>query len=225
KPIIQQHGMTVGELARYFNGELLPKEAPGGSVDLEVVQVHGWNAKSFAQDAGLPWVPPSPNMPTPDTASVYVGTGFFEGTNISEGRGTTRPFELIGAPYLDYHYSDRLNARRLPGVDFREAYFVPTFNKYVNETCAGVQLHVTDLRSFQPIATAVAMLVEASRYDDFAWRQDSWDTKRPFWIDKLSGSTRLRTMIDAGKDADEVVAAWAGEVAAFERTRKQYLLY
>jgi uncharacterized protein YbbC (DUF1343 family) len=224
KEIVQQHGMTVGELARFYNGEFLP-EATGHSVDLEVVEVKGWLPDSRAQDHDLPWVPPSPNVPTADTALAYVGTGFFEGTNISEGRGTTRPFEMVGAPYLDHHWGDRLNERNLPGVEFREAYFVPTFSKYVDQTCAGVQIHVTDVRAYQPIRTAVALLVEAKRYDEFAWRQDSWDPERPFWIDKLSGSPRLRTMIDAGADADEVVGAWADEVAAFEARREPYLLY
>jgi uncharacterized protein YbbC (DUF1343 family) len=225
KEIIQQHGMTVGELARYFNGELLPGEGDGGHVDLDVVQVRGWDPESCAQESDLPWVPPSPNMPTADTAAVYAGTCYFEGTNISEGRGTTRPFEFVGAPYLDYHYSDRLNARGLPGVRFREAYFVPTFSKYQGETCAGVQTVVTDLHRFRPIATAVAMLVEAHKYPDFAWREDSWDPKRPFWIDKLSGSPRLRTMIDDGADEQKCVDAWEDEVRAFVRTRRQYLLY
>lgn len=225
KPIIQQHGMTVGELARYFNGELLPGEGKGGRAELEVVELRGWDTGSVAAADGQPWVPPSPNMPTPDTATVYPGTGYFEGTNLSEGRGTTRPFEFIGAPYLDYHYSDRLNARELPGVLFREGYFVPTFGKYETETCAGVQVHVTDPDRFRPVLAAVAMLVEARRYDDFAWREDSWDPERPFWIDKLSGSTRLRDMIDSGGEPDEVAAAWSGEVRDFERTRRQYLLY
>ncbi|MGK5500737.1 exo-beta-N-acetylmuramidase NamZ family protein [Streptomyces sp. URMC 125] len=223
--IVQQHGMTVGELARYFNGELLPKEGPGGTVELEVVPVRGWDPYSTAHEHGLPWVPPSPNMPTPDTAVVYAGTGYFEGTNLSEGRGTTRPFELIGAPYLDHRYSDRLNARKLPGVRFREGYFVPTFGKHTGTTCGGVQIHVTDPRRYEPVTTAVAMLVEARRYDAFAWRQDAWDTRRPFWIDKLSGSPRLRGMVDAGKDVDEITAAWREEVRAFERTRRAYLLY
>ncbi|MCI0384223.1 exo-beta-N-acetylmuramidase NamZ domain-containing protein [Streptomyces sp. CNQ085] len=224
--IIQQHGMTVGELARYFNGELMPKEGEGGKQsELEVVPVRGWDPYSTAHGNGLPWVPPSPNMPTADTAVVYAGTGYFEGTNLSEGRGTTRPFEFVGAPYLDHRYSDRLDARELPGVRFREGYFAPTFGKHTGTTCAGVQIHLTDPRRYEPIPTAVAMLVEARRYPGFAWRQDSWDTRRPFWIDKLSGSPRLREMIDAGKDADEVVAAWREEVRAFERTRRAYLLY
>ncbi|OEU96814.1 exo-beta-N-acetylmuramidase NamZ domain-containing protein [Streptomyces nanshensis] len=223
KPIIQQHGLTVGELARYFNGELLPDEGKGGKANLEVVRVRGWDPSTPAQETGLPWVPPSPNMPFPDTATAYAGTGYFEGTNLSEGRGTTRPFEFIGAPWLDYRYSDRLNARKLPGVRFREGYFVPTFSKHEGKTCAGVQLHITDPRSYRPIATAVAMLAEAAEYKDFAWRKD--DDPRPYWIDKLSGSTRLRTMLDDGKSVEEVTAAWEDEVRAFDRTRRQYLLY
>ncbi|PJE99726.1 DUF1343 domain-containing protein [Streptomyces carminius] len=222
--IVQQHGMTVGELAGYFNGELLPREG-GGAVELEVVRLRGWDPYSTAHEHGLPWVPPSPNMPTPDTAAVYAGTGYFEGTNLSEGRGTTRPFEFIGAPYLDHRYGDRLNARKLPGVRFREAWFTPTSGKHTGVLCAGVQLHVTDPRRYEPIPTAVAMLVEARRHEGFAWRQDSWDAARPFWIDKLSGSPRLREMIDAGEDAGAVVAAWREEVRAFERTRRAYLLY
>jgi uncharacterized protein YbbC (DUF1343 family) len=224
KEIVQQHGMTVGELARFYNGEFLPADA-GREVELDVVKVHGWRPDERAQDYDLPWPPPSPNMPTPDTALVYVGTCFFEGTNVSEGRGTTRPFEIVGAPYLDYHWGDRLNAHGLPGVEFREAYFVPTFNKYVGETCAGVQLHVTNPHTYEPIPTAVAMLVEAKKYDGFTWRYDSYDPERPYWIDKLSGSPRLRTMLDAGASVDEAVGAWREEVAEFDAKRRQYLLY
>lgn len=224
KPIIQQHGMTVGELARYFNGELLPDEGDGGKVELEVVRVRGWDPGSTAQSTGLPWVPPSPNMPTADTASAYAGTGYFEGTNLSEGRGTTQPFQFVGAPYLDYRYSDRLNAHGLPGVRFREGYFVPTFSKHTGKTCAGVQLVVTDPEKYEAVPTAVAMLVEARKYDAFEWREDA-DPKRPFWIDKLSGSPRLREMVDAGSEVREIVAAWRSEVRDFERTRRPYLLY
>lgn len=235
KPIIQQHGLTVGELARYFNGELLPGEGKGesegkdkgGRVSLEVVPMHGWSPWLPVQDqeGGLPWVPPSPNMPFPDTASAYAGTGYFEGTNLSEGRGSPRPFEFVGAPYLDYRFSDRLNSRRLPGVRFRECYYVPTFDKYEGRTCAGVQLQITDPGSFRPVPTAVAMLAEARAYDGFAWRKDDADRKRPYWIDKLSGSSRLRHMLDDGASVAEVTAAWRGEVEDFEAKRRQYLLY
>jgi len=227
KPIVQQHGLTVGELARYFNGELLPGEGSGGRVRLDVVRLRGWSPQRPVQDqqAGRPWVPPSPNMPFPDTALAYAGTGLFEGTNLSEGRGSARPFEFVGAPYLDYRFSDRLNSRRLPGVRFREAYFVPTFDKYKGKTCAGVQLHITDPDRFQPIPIAVAMLAEARAYDGFAWRKDDTDRERPYWVDKLSGSARMRHMLDDGASADAVTAAWRGEVAEFEARRRKYLLY
>ncbi|WP_290863069.1 DUF1343 domain-containing protein [Hamadaea sp.] len=231
KEIIQQHGMTVGELARYFNSVFLPTEA-GRAVDLEVVELRHWKRTMFAADLDLPWVMPSPNMPTPDTALVYPGTGLFEGvSSISEGRGTTRPFELIGglATDFDYHWSDRLNARDLPGVRFREAYFVPTVAgqhpPMLNQLCAGVEVKVVDRAAYDPIRTAVAMLVEARKYPAFAWRYDSYDPIRPYWVDKLTGSTRLRTMIDAGADVDDVVGAWSGELAAFERQRQPFLLY
>ncbi len=231
KEIIQQHGMTVGELARYFNAVFLPAEA-GRAVDLEVVTCKHWKRNMFAADTDVPWVMPSPNMPTPDTALVYPGTGLFEGvSSISEGRGTTRPFELVGglATDFDYHWADRLNARELPGVRFREAYFVPTIAGHhpplLNKLCAGVEVRVTDRAAYDPIRTAVAMLVEARRYPAFAWRADSYDPVRPYWVDKLTGSTRLRTMIDAGADVDDVVGAWSAELAAFEQQRRPYLLY
>ncbi|MEW2220312.1 DUF1343 domain-containing protein [Streptomyces sp. NPDC006990] len=224
KPIIQQHGMTVGELARYFNGALLPREGDGRQVELEVVRVRGWSPRTPAQETGLAWVPPSPNVPTPDTATAYAGTGYFEGTNLSEGRGTTLPFQFIGAPFLDHHYSDRLNALGLPGVRFREGYFVPTFSKHQGRTCAGVQLLVTDPARYRAVPTAVAMLREAMRYDGFAWREDA-DPERPFWIDKLSGSSRLREMLDAGRGLEAITKAWRAEVRDFERARRPYLLY
>lgn len=224
REIVQQHGMTVGELARFFNGEFLAREA--GAVDLDVVWCADWRRDVRYADMDLPWVLPSPNMPTPDTALVYPGTCLFEGVaNISEGRGTTRPFELVGAPYLDYHWSDRLNAYDLPGVRFREAYFQPTFSKHTGVLCAGVEVKVTDRYAYQPIRTAVAMLVEAKRYPDFVWRQDTWDTRRPYWVDKLSGSPRLREMINAGAGVDDVVGAWADELAEFRARRQQYLYY
>ncbi|RZU53744.1 uncharacterized protein YbbC (DUF1343 family) [Krasilnikovia cinnamomea] len=219
KPIAQQHGMTVGELARLFNGEFVGADA-GRTVALEVVACRGWVPGTGA--FGAPWVLPSPNMPTLDTALVYPGTAMFEGVaTITEGRGTTRPFELVGGPGLDHHWGDRLNAAGLGGVRFREAYFTPTAGRFAGTLCAGVEVRVSDRWAFDPVRTGVAMLVEARRYPHFAWRVDAG----AYWIDKLTGSDRLRAMVDAGAGADEAVAAWGAELAAFEARRRPYLLY
>ncbi|MFJ6068554.1 exo-beta-N-acetylmuramidase NamZ domain-containing protein [Streptomyces tendae] len=214
QPIAQAHGMTVAELALLFNGEFLTSPVP-----LETVTMSGWRRSEFYDAWGLPWVPPSPNMPTPECALVYSGTCLFEGTNLSEGRGTTRPFELLGAEGVDGGWAAAANELGLPGVRFREAYFAPTFSKFQGKTVGGVQLHVHDRAAFDPVRTGIALLVTAKRtWDGFAWRSDNW-------IDKLTGSTQVRTMIDAGADTDEVVAGWEAELAAFRRTRRQYLLY
>lgn len=224
--IVQQHGMTVGELARLFNGEFLPQDEKAQLKELLVIRMLGWKPRDLFQDTGLEWVMPSPNMPTPDTALLYPGTGMFEGTNLSEGRGTTRPFELIGAPFMDYRWAEALNARRIPGVRFREAYFTPTFSKHANKVCAGVQVHLTDPYELDAIRVGVEMLVSAKAlYPEFEWRNDAWDKTRPYWIDKLTGSSRLREMITAGASADAVIAAWRAELAAFDKLRQRYLLY
>jgi uncharacterized protein YbbC (DUF1343 family) len=224
--IIQVHGMTVGELARFFNERFLPQKAGAAVEDLQVVEVEGWRRDMLFEETGLLWVLPSPNMPTPTTALLYPGTCLFEGTNLSEGRGTTRPFELIGAPYVDYRWTEWLTGRDLPGVLFREAYFNPIQSKHVGEVCGGVQVHVTDAAAVDPVRVGVEMLVGLTTlYPDFAWRQDAWDTARPFWIDKLTGSPRLRTQIDDGASAADVVAAWKRETAQFAADRRRYLLY
>ncbi|GAA3272399.1 MULTISPECIES: exo-beta-N-acetylmuramidase NamZ family protein [Streptomyces] len=214
QPISQAHGMTVAELALLFNAEFL--ETP---VALETVKMSGWKRSDFYDASGLPWVPPSPNMPTPETALVYSGTCLFEGTNLSEGRGTTRPFELLGAEGVDGRWAAAANELELPGVRFREAYFAPTFSKFQGKTIGGVQLHVHDRERFDPVRTGIGLLITAKRsWDGFAWRADNW-------IDKLTGSTQVRTMIDAGADTDEVVAGWQSELAAFRRKRREHLLY
>ncbi|WP_330280227.1 DUF1343 domain-containing protein [Streptomyces sp. NBC_00056] len=214
REISQAHGMTVTELARLFNGEYLAKP-----VELETVRMTGWKRRDFYDASGLPWVPPSPNMPTPDTALVYSGTCLFEGTNLSEGRGTTRPFELLGAEGVDGRWAASANELHLPGVDFREAYFAPTFSKFQGKTIGGVQIHVRDRAAYDPVRTGIALLVTAKKsWSGFAWRSDNW-------IDKLTGSTQVRTMIDAGASTDEVVAAWQGELAAFRAVRSRYLAY
>ncbi|MBD3782053.1 MAG: DUF1343 domain-containing protein [Micrococcales bacterium] len=227
KEIVQAHGMTVGELARFFDGEFLEADEGRTLGDaLEVVQVAGWSRETVFADTGLTWVLPSPNMPTPDTALVYPGTCLFEGTNLSEGRGTTRPFELVGAPFVDHRWAERLVARDVPGVTFREAYFNPVASKFTGEVCGGVQVHVTDPGRLDGPRLGAEMLVAAKAlHPEFAWRKDSYDPQRPYWVDKLTGSTRLREMVDAGASADEVVGAWRSELAAFERRRRPYLLY
>ncbi|MGW6794745.1 exo-beta-N-acetylmuramidase NamZ family protein [Streptomyces chartreusis] len=214
RPVSQAHGMTVAELARLFNGEFLTTPVP-----LETVRMSGWKRSSFYDAWGLPWVPPSPNMPTPDTALVYSGTCLFEGTNLSEGRGTTRPFELLGAEGIDRRWAEAAEALGLPGVHFREAYFAPTFSKFQGRTVGGVQIHIHDRAAYDPVRTGIALLVTAKKvWSGFAWRPDNW-------IDKLTGNTRVRTLIDAGASADEVVADWQQELSAFRRTRREYLLY
>ncbi|GAA2519090.1 DUF1343 domain-containing protein [Streptomyces gobitricini] len=214
EPIAQAHGMTVAELARLFNGEFLAKP-----VDLATVRMSGWRRSDFFDTTGLPWVPPSPNMPTPDTALVYPGTCLFEGTNLSEGRGTTRPFELLGAEGVDRRWAEAANALELPGVHFREAYFAPVFSKFQGKTVGGVQLHVDDREAFDPVRTGIGLLVTAKRsWSGFAWRADNW-------IDKLTGSTKVRTLIDAGAGTDEVVGAWEADLAVFRAVRRRYLAY
>ncbi|MET8946505.1 DUF1343 domain-containing protein [Streptomyces sp. NPDC004542] len=214
QPIAQAHGMTVAELARLFDAEFL-----GGRVALETVLMTGWRRSEFHDATGLPWVPPSPNMPTPDTALVYSGTCLFEGTNLSEGRGTTRPFELLGAEGIDGRWAAAVNELGLPGVRLREAYFAPTFSKFQGKTVGGVQIHVHDRAAYDPVRTGIALLVTAKKvWSGFAWRSDDW-------IDKLTGSARVRTMIDAGAGPDEVTGAWQEELAAFRSIRKEYLRY
>ncbi|MCX5241857.1 exo-beta-N-acetylmuramidase NamZ family protein [Streptomyces prunicolor] len=214
QPIAQAHGMTVAELARLFNGEFLTKPVP-----LETVLMTGWKRSEFYDAWSLPWVPPSPNMPTPDTALVYSGTCLFEGTNLSEGRGTTRPFELLGAEGIDGRWAAEVNQLALPGVHFREAYFAPTFSKFQGKTVGGVQIHIHDRAAYDPVRTGIALLVTAKKvWSGFSWRSDNW-------IDKLTGSARVRTAIDAGAGTDEVVAGWQAELKAFRRVRTEYLLY
>ena len=221
KEIVQQHGMTVGELARFFDGEFLQAEVGARLSELTVLEVSGWRREQTFVDTGLTWVLPSPNMPTPDTALLYPGTCLFEATNLSEGRGTTRPFEIIGAPYIDYKWAEALASKKIPGVDFREAYFTPTFSKNVGKVCGGVQVHITDPAKVEAITAATHMMVEAKRlYAEFDWRGDAGR-----WIDLLTGSTRFRDMLMAGAPAAEIVGSWREELSEWNRRRHEYLLY
>ena len=222
--IVQQHGMTAGEIARFFNGVQLPAAGQQRVAELNVIEVDGWQADTLFADTGLPWILPSPNMPTPSTALLYPGTCLFEATNLSEGRGTTKPFELIGAPYVDHHWAADLNDLDLPGVQFREAYFTPTFSKHVGVVCGGVQVHVLEPAKIDAIAVATHMLTTLrDRYDDFGWR--AGDNPPGRWIDLLTGSSRFRTQFDGGASAATIMRAWRTELADFERRRRPYLLY
>jgi len=223
--IVQAHGMTVGELARYFDGELMLRAAGQTLGDhLSVIEVQNWSGEMIFADTGLAWVPPSPNMPTADTAVLYPGTGLFEATNLSEGRGTTRPFELIGAPYVDHRWAELLNQRNLDGVWFREAYFTPTFSKNAGQVCGGVQVHILDPYAVDPLLVATEMLVGLkSLYHGFGWR--TGDSYPGYWADRLTGSPRFREQLDAGASAAEITEAWQQELAGFVRTRRRYQLY
>jgi uncharacterized protein YbbC (DUF1343 family) len=221
KPIVQQPGMTAGELAKMFNELFLPGDTGGKRLSsLEIVPVRGLRRDELFLDTNLPWVLPSPNMPTGDTALLYPGTCLFEGTVMSEGRGTCRPFEMIGAPNIDWHWAETLNTMNLPGVRFRENYYVPTFSKFVGQTCGGVQVHITDPRRIDAIRTAVAMIVTAKKLypSIFGWTPNNY-------VDNLSGSDRLRTMVDAGASTEDIVGAWQAELARFRTEREPFLLY
>jgi uncharacterized protein YbbC (DUF1343 family) len=222
-PIPLRHGMTVGELARLVN------EHFGVGAELEVVSLGGWRRSMYHDDTGLPWVLPSPNLPTLDSAIAYAGTVLLEGTNCSEGRGTTRPFEIIGAPWIvAAHFAARLNAAGLPGAYFRPVDFEPTVQKHAKQACGGCQIHVTDRHSFQPVLTAVAVISEArsAHPGRFAWRDPPYEyeaTKRP--IDILAGSDALRRQIEAGTPPSEIAASWEPALAEFRELRARFLLY
>jgi len=222
-PIPMRHGMTVAELAQLFNKEF------GINCDLEVVLMQGWRREMWFDQTGVPWVIPSPNMPTLDTATVYPGTVLLEGTLVSEGRGTTRPFELIGAPYIEPDdLVAELKSYNLPGVVFRPHYFQPTFQKHANTLCGGLQLHVIDRAKFKPYITGIA-IVRAIRMlypNKFEWRQPPYEyvyDKMPF--DILAGTDKLRKQIDAGAPLDEIEASWRADLSAFMNKREAYLLY
>jgi uncharacterized protein YbbC (DUF1343 family) len=222
-PIPMRHGMTIGELALLFN------EHFGIGASLEIVKMEGWQRDMYADETGLPWVMPSPNMPTLDTAVVYPGTVLFEGVMLSEGRGTTRPFELVGAPWIDAErFADTMNAHRLPGVYFRPAVFEPTFQKYAKQPCGGAQLHLTDRHAFRPVITGAALIHTFRKLDPqkFAWRQPPYEyehDKLP--IDILAGSDVLRQQIEREVPIPDIAASWRDDEQAFTRLRQKFLLY
>jgi uncharacterized protein YbbC (DUF1343 family) len=218
-----RHGMTVAELARLFN------EHHGMGAELEIVPMQGWSREMYWDATGVPWVMPSPNMPTLDTAIVYPGTVLLEGTMLSEGRGTTRPFELAGAPWLDGEaLAARMNRVGLGGVHFRAISFEPTFQKHARVACGGCQMHVTAREDFEPVKAGVSLMRECfgSAPDRFAWREPPYEyehDKMP--IDILAGSPELREQIEQQVPLEEIAASWRPGIAEFEEARRAYLLY
>jgi uncharacterized protein YbbC (DUF1343 family) len=220
-PIAARHGLTAGECARFVNEEI--------GCDLHVVELRGWKREMLFDETGLPWVLPSPNMPSVDTALVYPGMCLLEGTNLSEGRGTTRPFELFGAPWLDgQRLADALATEKIPGVRFRPASFTPTWDKHKGARCHGVQIHLADRRTVAAVRLGVACIVHARAQDParFGWRTEKYEFVEHIpAIDLLAGSDAFRKSVDAGQGVAKLCAAWDAERDAFVRRRSQFLLY
>ena len=222
-PMPTRHGMTPGELAQFFNKHF------NIDCDLDVITMNGWQRELWMDETDAPWVLPSPNMPTIDSATVFPGTVHFEGTQVSEGRGTTRPFELIGAPYIDPDdYASHLNSLGFSGVYFRSCMFQPTFQKHGGTTCGGVQIHVTDRDQFEPVSAGVAMVKAAfDMYpNDFHWKVPPYEyvyDKNPF--DVISGTDKLRRDFEKGTKLEMMIESWRPELEKFLEMRKDYLLY
>jgi uncharacterized protein YbbC (DUF1343 family) len=222
-PIATRHGMTVGELANLFNQHF------NIGCELEVIQMEGWERELWLDETDSPWVLPSPNMPTLDTATVFPGMVHFEGTQVSEGRGTTRPFELIGAPFIDaFRYSTILNSLGMDGVFFRACGFQPTFQKHAGRSCGGVQIHVLDRNQFEPVTAGVAAVkVAFDLYgSEFKWKEPPYEyvyDKNPF--DVISGTDSLRLALEGDASLEDITDSWREPLEDFQRLRSDFLLY
>ncbi|MCU1288398.1 MAG: yzbB [Acidobacteria bacterium] len=222
-PIPMRHGLTIGELARLFNSEY------GINCDLKVVSMDGWERRLFLDETDAPWVMPSPNMPTVDTAVVFPATVYFEGTQVSEGRGTTRPFEIVGAPYVDAReLRDALAKLNLPGVIFRDINFLPTFQKHQGEPCGGVFLHVTDRKTFKPVITGIALIKTLFDLygEEFKWKATAYEyvyDRNPF--DVICGTTKTREQIETGVSLENIELSWNDDVKSFRELSGKYYLY
>ncbi len=219
-----RHGMTMAEIALYL------KDVYYFSIDLHIIEMEGWKRRMWFDDTGLPWTLPSPNMPTLDTAAVYPGMCLLEATNLSEGRGTTRPFEIFGAPFIDSDVlAKRLAAIKLPGVIFRPLYFMPTFQKHTAKLCGGCQIHVTERKKFKPFKTAAAILKSIKELypRDFSWNKPPYEYEEALLpIDILAGTDRFRKDIEGGTELNVMEAWWQAELTDFnKKIRKRYLIY
>lgn len=216
-----RYGLTIGELAQYYNA-VQPIHA-----ELQVIALQGWRREMWFEETGLNWVPPSPGMPRVSTTITYPGMCFIEGTNMSEGRGTALPFEIVGAPWLDGDMlAEELNARRLEGVRFRAITFTPDASKHAGIMCGGVQVHVIDRAAFRPVATGLHILAacRGQSPDRFEFLSTSWEGSPPH-LDLLTGSRRVRQELESNQSVDSIVGAWASDLAEFNHIRHQHLLY
>jgi uncharacterized protein YbbC (DUF1343 family) len=222
-PLPMRHGFSLGELARFYN------VTQKIGCDLEVIPARGWRRNDYYDATGLPWVLPSPNLPTLDGAIVYPGQVLLEGTNLSEGRGTTRPFELFGAPFLEPgRILAHLQGIELPGVILRTACFEPTFHKWAGELCRGFQFHVTDRSTFKPYFTTLALLAAIRQLypEQFAWRQPPYEyetVRLPF--DLLTGDSAIRIGMENGLSVADLEATWQEDLGRFMEVRREFLLY
>jgi uncharacterized protein YbbC (DUF1343 family) len=219
-----RHGMTIAEIALYLKDVYYPE------LDLYVIKMEGWKRQMWFDDTCLPWVLPSPNMPTLDTAKVYPGMCLLEATNLSEGRGTTRPFEIFGAPFIDPDkLVKRLKELRLPGVVLRPLHFLPTFHKHAGKVCGGAQIHVTARKIFRPFKTAAAILktIRELYPKNFSWSQPPYEYEKKLPpIDILAGTDRFRKDIENSSDLSYMETWWNKELNEFDiKIRKKYLIY
>jgi uncharacterized protein YbbC (DUF1343 family) len=222
-PLPVRHGMTCGELALYFNHKFKL------GADLHVIKMRGWRRKQWFDQTGAPWVLPSPNMPTLDTAAVYAGMCLLEATNLSEGRGTTRPFEIVGAPFMDSQIlAQTLTRKKIPGAVFRPCAFLPTFNKWAGQPCQGIQIHVTDRRRFPSFLTGLLLLQAVRRLwpRNFEWKTPpyEYETQKPP-IDILCGTAAVRQAIESDTDVETLARTWPPALRAFQKEIAPFLLY
>ncbi len=223
KPLPIRHGMTIGEIAAYFKGEFIP------NADITIIKMSNWRRHQYYDETGLQWVMPSPNIPSVDAALVYPGMCLLEGTTLSEGRGTTKPFELFGAPYMDPDkVSWYLNGLKLPGVYFRPNYFKPTFDKFKDLVCGGAQIHILNRNTFKPFLTGIAVIQASVKLypKQFKWLKGPYEyevVKKP--IDILLGVKGIRVMLEKGASLNSIETRYANRLEAFKKIRKQYLLY
>ena len=214
-----RHGMTVGELAQFCKSEL-----GFASIQLEIVPMHGWRRGMWYDQTGLPWVLPSPNMPTLETAMLYPGTCLLEGTNLSEGRGTTKPFEWMGAPWIEpERWANTLNNLDLPGTHFRPIHFTPTFSKYADQECYGVQVHVTDRNQFKPVDVALHLIATARR--DYSDQFEFIENRGRYFFDLLAGTDEPRLRLMKCESPTEIVQSWEAAVEKFTERCRPHLLY